>query len=449
MAGLSEEDLKILEEEELEKYPPIDRPELHAVVVVDNLPIVDRAKEKKLKDVLKKIFHLSGEIIDVTLFFNEEGKTEGYGFIEFVSPEHANKAVTTLDNYPLDKRHVLRVNHFNDFGIYSSISEEYEPTEIGAFEPTGNLYSWLQDVHGCDQYALRYQDNTEMFWNGQPGAPPKSIENRTKWTETYVQWSPKGTYLVTFHQRGIILWGGPEWTKIKRIRCEGANLVDFSPNERYIVVFSSSLAEMDANGKGNDPQGLSVWDVRTGEKKRGFIRKNKNWPAFKWSHDDKYFSRLSNGLIFVFETDTFGLVNKKPLKLHGPAFEHCWSPSDPYLSAFVPEHKNIPARVSLLHVKPKPGNQEGVGFKPIREQALFNVKGCRMHWQEEGKFLGVKIDRFKKGKKHEFTSFEFFRVREKGVPVESLELKEKVIAFAFEPKGNRLGIIHSESENAA
>ena len=29
------------------------------------------------------------------------------------------------------------------------------------------------------------------------------------WCKQYLQWSPEGTYLVTFHAQGIKLWAGP------------------------------------------------------------------------------------------------------------------------------------------------------------------------------------------------------------------------------------------------
>lgn len=56
-----------------------------------------------------------------------------------------------------------------------------------------------------------------------------------RWTETYVRWSPKGTYLATFHQRGIALWGGEKFKQIQRFSHQGVQLIDFSPCERYGV----------------------------------------------------------------------------------------------------------------------------------------------------------------------------------------------------------------------
>jgi len=61
----------------------------------------------------------------------------------------------------------------------------------------------------------------------------------------------------------------------------------------------------------------------------------------------------------------------------------------------------------------------------------------------------VKIDRQKNKKSPIITSFEFFRVYEKSIPIEGVELsKDNVIAFAFEPKGNRFAIIHVDAASA-
>jgi len=70
-----------------------------------------------------------------------------------------------------------------------------------------------------------------------------------------------------------------------------------------------------------------------------------------------------------------------------------------------------------------------------------------MHWQSDGKFLCVKVDRHTKTKKSTFVNFELFRVHEKDIPIELMEAKDPVHAFAWEPKGDRFAIIHGENAN--
>lgn len=41
-------------------------------------------------------------------------------------------------------------------------------------------------------------------------------------------------------------------------------------------------------------------------------------------------------------------------------------------------------------------------------------------------------------------NFEIFHMREKLIPVDSVEIKEPIHAFAWEPVGNKFAIIHGE-----
>lgn len=52
------------------------------------------------------------------------------------------------------------------------------------------------------------------------------------------RWSPKGTYLATFHRQGIALWGGDEFNRLQRFNHTNVQLMDFSPCERFVVTYS-------------------------------------------------------------------------------------------------------------------------------------------------------------------------------------------------------------------
>ena len=80
-----------------------------------------------------------------------------------------------------------------------------------------------------------------------------------------------------------------------------------------------------------------------------------------------------------------------------------------------------------------------------------------MHWQMDGAYLCVKVERvqvqrLKKKKDAEFkrrdgenekklkylgTTFELFRLDDRDVPIETLEIKERVFGFFWEPYGHR------------
>jgi translation initiation factor 3 subunit B len=45
------------------------------------------------------------------------------------------------------------------------------------------------------------------------------------------------------HQAGIALWGGESWAKIIKFEHPNVKLVDFSPNEKYVVTWSHEAFE--------------------------------------------------------------------------------------------------------------------------------------------------------------------------------------------------------------
>lgn len=90
----------------------------------------------------------------------------------------------------------------------------------------------------------------------------------------------------------------------------------------------------------------------------------------------------------------------------------------------------------------------------VRVKNLFNVADCKMHWQKNGDYLCVKVDRYSKLRKDQegpqkyagmYYNFEVFHMRGKQIPVDSVEIKENVQAFAWEPRGHKFAIIHGEA----
>lgn len=140
------------------------------------------------------------------------------------------------------------------------------------------------------------------------------------------------------------------------------------------------------------------------------------------------------------------LIGKKSIKIEGIVdFE--WSPSkldyekenqEHLLCYWTPEINNQPARTGLLSIPSK---------KTIRTKNLFNVSDCKLHWQSQGELLCVKVDRHTKTKKSTFTNLEIFRINEKNIPVEVIEIKDMVINFAWEPNGDRFALITTNDPN--
>ncbi|KAA3482149.1 eukaryotic translation initiation factor 3 subunit B-like [Gossypium australe] len=400
------------------------------VIVVDNLPVVPREKFEKLEGVIRKIYSQIGVIKEDGLWMPvdpETKKTLGYCFIEYNTPQEAELAKEKTHGYKLDRAHIFAVNMFDDFDKYMKVPDEWAPPEIKPYTPGENLQKWLADEKARDQFY---------------------------WTESFVQWSPMGTYLATVHRQGAAVWGGANtFNRLMRYAHPQVKLIDFSPGEKFLVTYSSHEPSnpRDANVR----VVINIFDVRTGKVMRDFKGSadefavggaggvsGNSWPVFRWGggKEDKYFAKLGKNMISVYETETFSLIDKKSLKVEN-VVDFSWSPTDPIIALFVPElgGGNQPARVSLVQM---PGKEE------LRQKNLFSISDCKMYWQSNGDYLAVKADRYTKTKKSTYTGFELFRIKERDIPIEVLELdnkNDKIIAFAWEPKGHRFAVIHGDN----
>ncbi|KAK3384898.1 eukaryotic translation initiation factor 3 [Podospora didyma] len=434
-------------------------------VVVDGLPpVTEELKPKLIKFLLKKLNSV-GRTKEENIFMpmGEDGTSQRFAFVEYSSAAEAAAAVRQLDGVPLDKKNTLRVNKMTDidrYGREGRISDEYHPPQIPPFEPSKHLRSFMADPtgRGRDQFVLFRGENVGVFWNNEKDQP-ENIVDRPGWTETFVQWSPFGTYLTSVHAQGVQLWGGPDWERKKRFAHPFVNLVAFSPNEKYLVTWSNRPISIPDEGHpaltlDDDGKNYVIWDIETSKPLRSFAQldtlgaPDENgvkkpikaaWPAFKWSADDKYVARLNPGQsISVYELPRMNLLDKTVIKLDG-VVDFDWAPAtsqregvktyEQLFCFWTPEIGSNPARVGLMSIPSK---------EIVRSLNLFSVTDAKLHWQSDAAYLCVKVDRHSKSKKSQATTLEIFRVKEKGVPVEVVDtIKDTVINFAWEPKGDR------------
>ncbi|ESQ54011.1 hypothetical protein EUTSA_v10027018mg, partial [Eutrema salsugineum] len=433
----------------------LDETEFGNVIVVDQLPVVGMDRFEKLEGAIRKLYNQLGVVIKEDGFSmpvdSDTNTTNGYCFIEFNTPQEAQKAKEKTHGCKFGKSHILAVYMFDDIERLMNVKEEWEPPQIKPYAPNVNLQKWLTDEKARDQFVIRCGSDTEVLWNDTRHLKSESVHTLQNWTESFVQWSPLGSYLVTLHKPGVAFCGGASTFKpLMHYKHPMVELVDVSPGENYLVTYQ--------NQKPNNPQDsnasqaeIKIFNVRSGRLMRCFMGSadefsvggsSVSWPVFKWAggRDDKYFARLRKNTVSVYETETFSLIGKKSMKVDN-VVDISWSPTDSILALFVPEQVdgNQPARVALIQLPSK---------VEIRQKNLFNVSGCKMYWQSNGDYLAVKVDRYSsKSKKSTHSGFEIFRVKEKDIPIEVLELDNKndqIIDFAWEPNGHRFAVIHGE-----
>eukprot|EP00808_Paulinella_micropora_P024315 g70145.t1 len=444
-----------------EEEPFLDT-EIRETLILDGLPSIPEEKLAKFIDFLVRRvmeeFSLSAEDFDFPI---SNGKTTGCAFLTFPDAKQAEKARHVLDGKAVDKMHKMRVTTFSEFDDLMNASEPMAKSSSSSSAGQAlslNLKEWLLDSKLRDQFVVRRDAETEVFWHdpyrlmareGRElvyGGERQKAKNEV-WTKSFVQWSPQGTYLATFHDQGIMLWGGPDFQEVARFSHKHVRAIDFSPNEGYLVTWSDF-----------DKSRIIIWDILMQSKKREFEGGSK----FKWSFDDKYFARVGENKLQIYETPGMNLLGNKSVKVdrvHALSF----SPNKHLMAYWAAEQEPEPATIAIMDISTK---------QVVREQHVFTGSGqcpkrqensregecsvskpcsdCRisMYWQKKSEYLAVKLCK-RKTKRNFATAFHIFRTTVSGIPVEMLPVPEakesgssRDVLFAWEPNGVRFALAY-------
>eukprot|EP00811_Abedinium_folium_P005770 NODE_1530_length_2447_cov_7.586207.p1 GENE.NODE_1530_length_2447_cov_7.586207~~NODE_1530_length_2447_cov_7.586207.p1 ORF type:complete len:397 (+),score=140.77 NODE_1530_length_2447_cov_7.586207:1085-2275(+) len=129
--------------------------------------------------------------------------------------------------------------------------------------------------------------------------------------------------------------------------------------------------------------------------------------------------------------------DKSPFKYEGlQTFQ--WSPKDNIIAVWAEEKGNNPARLVLLDV---PRQRE------IAARSRTQVE-AQMVWQSEGDYLALLVTKLGGGKtkKKGATNLEIFRIREKDIPVDIIEVKDAVRGFFWETRGRRFAVLTADEQ---
>lgn len=454
-------------------------PDLATLVVIDQLPRIDMKKEEKLVAVLKKnVFGpAKATAVPGTIFMpreqenDPESLSKGWMYVQFSSKTEAAAVVGVANGYRLDKTHVLAAYSLADFDRIlatpnaDSVDSKTELESL-LFVPREYLRSWLSDEQGRDQFVVLAGTTATVSWNVRSGCgietPPELVHTRASWTESTLTWSPRGAYLATLHSQGVMLWGGKSFMRMGRFPHPRVRLISFSPAESYMVTWSPP------NDENPNELNLLIWEVsscrllRSMRHTADLTKPNPtiSWPVIKFSYDEKFAARVqdSNSLA-IYHTSfpscdsnsgadnqlaaPFSLVDKRCLTVEGLQ-DFSWSPVDGHLVHWTTGTEDIPSRVALLAPPVDPTRHTRT---VLRTKNLFNVTRCEIHWHSNADFLCIQVERHSKNKKQILTSVELFRLRDRGVPVETVDFisqgdaatttNTSLTHFAWEPEGDR------------
>lgn len=409
------------------------------VIVIAGCPVVAEERREKLIAVLqslisKELRKRGGELGDKELEIElpmKDGSTKGYGFVTFASAFEAQHAAKHLNGFTLDKKSTLDACLLDDFDEIISRDENYRPPIKLLGFTRENFRWWLSDKRCREQIVVRYEDETEIYWHDPVEMEPQLVyngrreraEGKRVWTDFRVQWSPQGSYLATFHRPGIALWACPNFDKKVRFEHKDVKQIDFSPNEEYIITWDGSPAAL------QNEKAVRVWQVMTGQLLRAFATPSKTprgneFPHFVWSPKDKFVARMGEGELYIYELPAMTLVEDaqgKKAPLAYPLEKFDWSPGDCILSIWIPASQDAPGRLLLVEVPSR---------KELATKNVYNVREASMHWQSAGDYLCLRTVVWKKtGKKGRkpITQLEIFRMREKNIPVDNIQIEDMTV----------------------
>ncbi|KAK8819821.1 hypothetical protein WA556_002806 [Blastocystis sp. ATCC 50177/Nand II] len=418
--------------------------DMSAIIVLDGIAVVDEVKAKKLTLFLLKKIQPFGAVVRNDIFIPMDPATNmslGMAIFEMRNAEEAKKVIAGLDNTPMDRAHTFHAYRYADIVSVLANSEEVALPVKEKFAPLAKATEYIEDAHKWmddplqrDQFCIRYNNNTEVYWCDSPN--PISALDKTNQSLSLsldkVMWSPLGTYLATFHSKGVILHAGPQLMECGRFSHVGVDALLFSSQERYAVTWNGQLGVTYKDA-------ICIWDVASNQVLRKFPCTDKLWPSYSFSADERFLATKGTNGIGIFELPSMQMVPRSCFGVPNIR-EFTWSPAGSLLAYTIPETNGKPATVVVLDVA-RDARVQAVSFT--------NVEEVQIAWAPSGEFLAVVVARYPKKRGKNLTyQISVVRVKERNAPSDALVLAEKVEQLRWEPQGTRFALLTAAASGA-
>ena len=199
--------------------PPRLNEDFSCIAIFDGLPKIPESKiDRLMKVVGDKINKIdgAGKIVNRIMPMGADGKkTEGYAFIEFDSFQGCEKVIKGINGKPLDRKHTFAVSRYSQYDSVVATEDEYKSPPQADFKVQSKTYNdWTLDDFGRDQFVLRYGNDCQVCWNdpvrqsGDKNGMEVFYDRQKETKKTLkkgVRWSPRGSFLATFHDQGIYI----------------------------------------------------------------------------------------------------------------------------------------------------------------------------------------------------------------------------------------------------
>lgn len=424
---------------------------LDQFIVVNGCPKAPESKLPALSKVIRKVFSSVGEIENMEIPV-ENGFTKSFAFIQYTTQEAAKKAIKLLNNKQLDNKHKFIVNSFKDLEEYGSpeFGVEFKEPEFKESVDSDSLNNWLLD--GRDQFFMAKDMDSQLVWN-RGAEVPELICESNKWVEQAPpRFTVDGRFLITLHEEGAASWGSETMKELNKFAHSNVKRFDISKTGKFLVTFSPEpiASPYGSFSEENVGHNIAIWDIQTGTLLKTFPlppitnqrQEPPTWPFIKWTSDDKFCGRLGPDAIATYKVEECFKLHEIIKVENIQTFQ--FSPSkckvgrtddnvSDILTFWTPELENQNCKATVMEFPRK---------RVLRSVNIIQAVSVNFYWQNLGNYLAVKIDRWaNKAKTKVSSNIEIINFQESNFPVSKLELPERILNLAWEPKSDRFATI--------
>eukprot|EP01029_Cantina_marsupialis_P029118 TRINITY_DN779823_c0_g1_i1.p1 TRINITY_DN779823_c0_g1~~TRINITY_DN779823_c0_g1_i1.p1 ORF type:complete len:627 (+),score=211.41 TRINITY_DN779823_c0_g1_i1:33-1883(+) len=368
---------------------------MNTSIVVDGIPKVPEAKRAGLTGLLVKLFSKVGKLKEYELL----GESDAF-FASYETVAAKAAAIEKLSGFKLPPKFILKVNDFHD--IFNEVDEMELPPEPKA-ESADRLFD-LKDQYLVRRRNPKLEDCTEVFTFNEmtnARAPTLLFDDRVHGktlTGGKAQWSTNGTYLITFHYKGCILWkdtGDNKRVEAARLVQDEIHTIISSADERFVCAISDKKCTI-FNIKGKALRSFPV-----GEGK------------FKFSADGKFVGRIQANMLSIYSLPSCSLLDKRSVVFDN-IVDFDWAKEGSNCICWSAEKDNKPGNISLIEFPSR---------NVLANKLVYGLERVRLSWQDNGEMLAAVC--CVRRKKNILTHVEVFALKEKSIPVEHIDLGAK------------------------
>lgn len=214
-------------------------------------------------------------------------------------------------------------------------------------------------------------------------------------------YSPDGTIVVYVYEKKLIsLHNTATGAQLFTLPVGDAEYVEFSPKGTFLLTWSRATKGSATAPTTADSGNYRIWDVSSGSLVTSFSLKVYKAQSIQWTANEEFAFRLVTNEIQIFRGDALTAPIDKVY--HKGLTQFQVTPTvTPYVSiaAFNPEAGGKPARVTLFRFTPKPSADAAAGREtaekttnvegPVSSRTIFAASEAKLMWNAPGSALLV------------------------------------------------------------